>query len=389
MKGTAERPAERSELRAYDELMALERATDVVALARAILLPASDERRVAWREKSLLEAEIKRLELPDGAAETPSGDARLVLERGPEDDAERALACALAAAALSSPDGREADRTAARLLWLAAHTPFDATMLIDRAQGERAGELWSAIGHRIKRFDDGRLPSVSRGEMALACAAIAASTSKNAQTARAALELSDPLLARIVSEGAAATEEARLDGELVAAPRNVVLTVFLAVTGLLLVMAVVRAFARLALSYRRPAELSVSPKGIRIKTRTELLGRTIREREIHIGKDALVRAVREVRFPRLGLYAGLLALVLGSYIGVGALVDGVRAASPSLLGTGLLVVAAGIGLDVLFSSVGPGARGRCRVSFLPKRGGIVCVGFVDAARADSVLLRLR
>jgi len=389
MKGTAEKPAERSELRAYDELMALERAADVVALARAILLPAADDRRVAWADKAVLKAETEKLELTDGAGITPSGDAMLVLERGPEDDAERALACALAAAALSSPDGFEADRTAARLLWLAAHTPFDGTMLVDRAQGADAGELWRAVGDRIKRFDDGRLPSVSRGEVALACAALASSTSKNAQTARAALKLSDPLLARITSDSAEGTEEARLDGELVSAPRNVFLTIFLAVTGLLLVMVLVRAFARLALSYRTPAVLSVSPKGIRIKARTELLGRTIREREIHIGKDALVRAVREVRFPRLGLYVGLLALVLGSYVGVGALVDGVRAASPSLLGTGLLVVAAGLGLDLLFSSLAPGARGRCRVSFLPKRGGSVCVGFVDAARADSVLLRLR
>ena len=96
-----------------------------------------------------------------------------------------------------------------------------------------------------------------------------------------------------------------------------------------------------------------------------------------------------MRFPRLGLYAGLLALVAGSYVGVGALVDGVRAASPSLLGTGLLLIAAGIGLDLLLASVGPGARGRCRVSFLPKRGAMVCIGFVDAARADSALLRLR
>ena len=389
MKGKAERLAERSELRAYDELMALERAADVVSLARAVLLPAADERRVAWSEKSRVKAEAERLELTDGAATTPSGDALLVLERGPEDDAERALACALAAAALSSPDEPEADRGAARLLWLAAHTPFDGTMLVDRAQGARAGEIWRAIGDRIKRFDDGRLPNVGRGEVALACAALASSTSKNAQTTRASLTLSDPLLARILSESAETTEETRLDGELVAAPRNVIATVLLAVTGLLLAMALVRVFARLALSYRRPAELSLSPKGIRIKTRTELLGRTIREREIHIGRDALVRAVREVRFPRLGLYAGLLALVVGSYIGVGALVDGVRAASPSLLGTGLLLVAAGIGLDLLLSSLGPGARGRCRVSFLPKRGGIVCIGFVDAARADSALLRLR
>lgn len=389
MKGTAERPAERSELRAYDELMALDRAADVVSVARALLLRAADERRSVWSDETLVQSEAKRLELADDAATISGGDALLVLQRGPEDDAERALACALAAAALAAPDEKESDRTAARLLWLAAHTPFDGTMLVDRAQGAGAGRVWRAIGDRIERFDDGRLPGVSRGEVALACAALASSASKNAQTARAALKISDPLLARIVEDSAETAEEARLDGELVPPPRNVVATVLLAATGLLLVMAIVRLFARLALSYKRPAELFLAPKGIRIKTRTMLLGRTIRDREIHIGRDALVRAEREVRFPRLGLYAGLLALVVGSYIGVGALVDGVRAASPSLLGTGLLIVAVGITLDVLLSSIGPSARGRCRVSFSPRRGSTICVGFVDAARADSALLRLR
>ena len=88
------------------------------------------------------------------------------------------------------------------------------------------------------------------------------------------------------------------------------------------------------------------------------------------------------------MYAGLLALSIGSYLGVAAFVDGVRAASPSLLATGLVIVALGLGLDFVLTSVAPGARGRCRVLFVSRDGSSLCVGNVEARRADALLARL-
>jgi hypothetical protein len=95
-----------------------------------------------------------------------------------------------------------------------------------------------------------------------------------------------------------------------------------------------------------------------------------------------------VRYPRIALYAGLLALAVGSYVGVSAFVDGVRAASPSLLASGLAIVALGLALDFALSSVAPGARGRCRLLLVPRDGAKLCVAGVDAARADALLARL-
>ncbi len=98
--------------------------------------------------------------------------------------------------------------------------------------------------------------------------------------------------------------------------------------------------------------------------------------------------MREVRFPRLGLYAGLLALAMGTYVGVGAFVDGARVASPSLLAWGLLFVAAGIAIDLVLSSVRFGAKGKCRIVLLPRKGRVVCIGGVDPQRADAALASL-
>jgi len=171
--------------------------------------------------------------------------------------------------------------------------------------------------------------------------------------------------------------------------KSTVATTALALTGLLFALSVARLVGRFALSYRRPAEVVVTPGGVKVSSKTLLLGRTIREEEFHITHASLRRATREVRYPRAGLYAGLFALAVGSYLGLSLFVDGVRAASPSLLLTGLLFVAAGIGLDFALGSVLSGARGRCRVQFLPSTGKGVCVVDVDPKRADEALALLR
>jgi hypothetical protein len=160
------------------------------------------------------------------------------------------------------------------------------------------------------------------------------------------------------------------------------------VTGLLLVLRLGRLLGRLLLRYRRPAELQVTARGLTIRSRTELFGRTLKEREMHIPVEALLRASREVRYPRLGLYAGLVSLGAGTYLGVSLFVDGARAGSPELLGLGALFVALGAALDFGFSHLGTGARGQCRVVIVPRKGPVVAVGGADPVLADAALGRL-
>jgi hypothetical protein len=179
--------------------------------------------------------------------------------------------------------------------------------------------------------------------------------------------------------------EERMTGEMLPTPRGPVATAALAFTGILFVMHAARIVGKLALAYKRPAEVTLSKDSVRIRARTELLGRTLRERDIVIARAGLAKATREVRYPRLAFYAGLFALALGSYVGVATLVDGVRSASPSLLLTGIVIVAIGIGLDFFLGTLAPGATGRVRVAFVTRSGATVCVGGVDAKRADAAL----
>jgi hypothetical protein len=335
-------------------------------------------------------ASTERLSGADTA--TPWGNALAVLERGPEDAAERSLAAALAAlgfAEQAAESGFDAERTARDLFTLAARTDLDATALLDDALGERAGAVWAAATKLVRRFDAGEAGALDRGATTLAALALGAATSEAARRRRERLvDLVDPALRAAVGSVAAGGEE-HFEGELGPAPRGPIATVLLALTGLLLVSAIVRLVLRYVLGLRRPAETAVGASSVVVRSKTILLGRTLRERETVLPREGLASAAREVRFPSLGLYAGLVALVLGSYVGAGVLTDGIRAASPSLLGTGLAVLLAGVVLDFLLASITPGSRGLCRVVFRPKRGAVVCVESVDPKRADASLARLR
>lgn len=382
-----------ADARAYDALSQHPRLASLSSLTRSLMTSAAETRSAEIHPERVAEL-AQQVDLAREAAGTTFGNALDVLSRGPEDDAERALCCALAAHAIAQkqPQGRdEEERLGGELLWLAAHTPLDATGLLDLALGEAATSVWDAVADRIRRVDEGKVSGTGRGEAFIGAVALAASTSKGAVRQATALagELRDRKLARALVGRPSAQPLAPVEGELSRAPRGLLATVFMALTGLLLLVQGIRLLARVALAYRRPTVLSLGEDGaVRVKSRTELLGRTLRDREVFVPRTALLRATRDVRYPSLPMYAGLLALAVGSYVGVAAFVDGVRAASPSLLAMGLAVVALGLGLDFALTSVDSGVRGRCRVLLVSRDGIRLCVEAVDPKRADALLARL-
>lgn len=380
-------------LAAYEVLARSARLADLVALTSRIVTDAARSRSTDWVFTSNVTRGAEEAKLGREDADTRFGNVLDVLSTGGEGEAERALASALWAHAVAErPRSRveEEDALAGDILWLATHTAFDATPLLDRALGEDAGDLWVAIADRVRRIERGKGGALGRGEAVVACAALVRSGTERARalTAELSREVKDPVLLHILTTGGQPSlDDVDLEGELYPAPRGPFVTTVLAFTGILFALHTIRLLARFALAYRRPAAISVSDAGVRVKTRTEILGRTLREREHVIPRSGLVRVVREVRFPRLAFYAGLLALLVGTFVGVRAFVDGVRAASPSLLIAGLVIVALGVGADLVLGSILPGRRGQCRLTFVPRSGPVLSVGDVDFARADAALAR--
>jgi hypothetical protein len=382
--------SEAIEARAFEAVSKHARFAELVALTRGVALRAAKARSLAWRP--LAEApEAERGTLREADADTDFGNAWTALERGPKTAEQRALLRALWAHVVAEKrvdSAAEEDELAARVTWLAAFTPFDATLLLDRALGEAAAAFWPALGERLRGLDGGELETTGRAEALAAAVALRASESSAAskEVARLAPLVTDPVLKDLLEAGGEAAVELR--GEIAPAPRHPAATIALAVTGVLFLVAGVRVLARLVLAYRRPAEVTLTGASVHVRSRTLILGRTVRERDVVLARQGLTRAVREVRYARAAFYAGLFALAVGSLLGVRTFVDGVRAASPSLLFYGLLIVAAGIGLDFLLASLGTGRAGKCRVVFTARDGVSLCVGHLDAARADEALSQL-
>ena len=379
------------------ELAALPRGDDAARAARSIATAMVAARS---REITAIGAPILRAGgLSAGALTTSHGDPVAVLERGASDGAERRLLGALLArgVALLPPAGVDAeDRAVGELLWLAAHAGLDAFPALDAALGDRGLGPWGALCDLVRRIDAGREPSFDRADALVGAAALRFAAHPDVRAARARLadEVSDPSLRTMLLDGeptGAAPLEAlpSLVGEVEPAPRGPLATALFALSGITFLAAGFRLFARVALARRQPTEIDVTREGVRIRTRVVMLGRTVREIEHVLPAASLLRATREVRFPRVMLYAGLLALALGSFFGVWLFVDGARAASPSMIGQGLLLVAVGVGIELATTALLPGGRGRCRVVFVPRRGASVCVGGLDVDAADRTLALLR
>jgi hypothetical protein len=380
--------------RAFDALGEVERLADLAAVAWAVMQsaiagdPPEAGAAIAGRRAG-------ELALTQDEVSTPFGNALDVLQRQPEGAAERALVRALAARAWAArPEGarRDVGRTAGELVGLAARTPFDATGLLDRVSTpEENEELWTAMADRVRRADRGTLPAPGCAEGLVAAVALASSESPAAIRLVASLlpEVSDPKLVYVLERGHARLEGGPVVGEVAPKPHGPVVTALLCVSGISVLARALRSLARFGLAYRRPVEVTLESGGdIRVRSRTEMLGRTLREYDVLLPRAHVARAARDVRYPSFGLYVGLLALAFGTFVGVSLLVEGARSGSGSVVTIGLASITLGVAIDFILSSLLPGRRGRCRLLLVPRRGPPLCVGRLEIAAADALLARL-
>jgi hypothetical protein len=186
------------------------------------------------------------------------------------------------------------------------------------------------------------------------------------------------------------TATAAIRGRLLKAPRGPFLTALSAFTGWMLLQHLISYVSRYVLGYRAQAELSVSERGIEIREQISMLGRKLRERTRLISLQTVRSLSREVRYARAGMYAGLAALALGSFIGMRLFVDGLRApgfSGPTML-LGLFIVLVGLGFDFAFANWFGVSRAQCRLSIETFRGRGLYLTCDEPARVDGVLLDL-
>jgi len=324
---------------------------------------------------------------------TSWGNCWEILQHGARSAEQVALIRALLAFGLGQyfPSTPEQERSAAALLvWLTAHTSSAALEPLEALLGEQARPLWHAVAAIA---EDPLAGGADFGRTESLIAVVSLSEGRSAIAREVAQELvtrmSDPLLRGLLAgTGTGAPSAATpLRGELAPPPKSPWVTAVLALTFVLAIAHVARLIARYVFAYKRPAKLMLSQRGLEVSYHTEFLGRTLRERATLVPLSNLASVTREVRFARLGMYAGLVALALGSYVGMGLFIDGVRVpgGSATLLGLAVFFIVLGLVIDFALSSLSDSVKGKCRILVVPRKGRALCVGSLSPRDADAVL----
>jgi len=363
----------------------------LIRLVRRAAVDASERRNQSFASRTIAGHEQHLPALPEGLVasdlDTPYGNVASVIGQGVATPNEALLlGTLLALSAREEPETDDDDqRLVTHMTWLAAHTPCDALLVLDTAAGEREG-LWRALA-RIASEPAEVARDFGRTEALLAAAALGSSQSAAAASprTRALARVEDPPVRALLAAGGIAREPLR--GELLPTPFGAIATGLLAITLVLGAYQLGRLVARLAFGYQRPAAFTLTERGLELTYRVELLGKVLKERTQLVPLASLSSVTREVQYPRAGLYAGLAALVIGTYFGMGLFVDALRVpgGSSSLMAMAVALVVAGLAIDFLLSSGLDGLRGRCRLVVAPRKGKAICLGAIDADQADAML----
>jgi hypothetical protein len=331
---------------------------------------------------------------------TEAGNVYEILKVGAQSEAQLTLMCALLALAARKhfPSAPEQElQHAATLVWLTAHTRCrildELEPVLSRTSDDGARALWQAVA-RVSEKPESADAAFGRTERLIAALALRDADSDAAREALGPLRhtLTDVAVLALLGDKDAADKEAKeLGGEISPAPKGPMVTALLAFTFVLAAIHVGRLMGRYVFAYKRPAKLTLSQRGLEVASHTEMLGKVLREQKTLVPLSNLASVTREVRFARLGMYAGLVALVLGSYVGMGLFIDGLRVpgGSATLLGLAVLFILAGLVVDFGLSSLSNSVRGRCRILVTQRKGRPICIGALPSADADALLGTLK
>jgi hypothetical protein len=379
-----------------------------VAEVTAAVASKMAEARARHAAAATIDEAAKAVSLERADAQTDFGNVLSILERGAEDPAERAIVSAFVAAGIVravEKDPNSAKKWAEQGAWLAAHAGFDPLAAFpDGVDPSVLRPIHRAIAELARQIDLGKVPTADRAELLVATAALAdavdgpgADPEVAQAVSRLAADLSDPVAARLITARAAEApatvvqtgpSAAALHGKLAPIPRPAWLTILFAITGWLLIRSIAVLIGELVLGLKRAARVEIGPGGVEVRAKVALLGRELRDIHELYPFDGIASIARDVRYPSLPLYVGLVALLIGTYAGISFLSWGVQAASPRLLMYGVVALIVGVVLDLLLTAVLPGARGKVRLVVQPKKGPTICVGGLELLGTDRLLADL-
>lgn len=379
------------------------RRAELARLVRVVALSAAEERRTRFGDgldELIGDAGLK----PETDGTVDGFDVLKALRRAEPPVANgRSIIGLLLAEGVVATDLDTADdakRAATALSWLASETWLDGLSAIPSMRDELADEVLARLraGLRdvVASMDQAGAP---RGRGAALAAAL---TLTQLHDTDALVSVEDPLVRALMARPRAAVEATAeaaptevpagpsgpVQGELVPTPMHPVWLFLSCVTGFILLRWLWRFVYRTLLRARRPAAFSVEPTAVKVTSDFQMLGKPMRKAEVVIPFDNLARAEREVRYPRLAIYAGLFMLAVGTFAGASVFTDGARSGSPSLMAIGAVIFGVGVVLDVVLNVFVPGRKGKHRLLLVPRKGRSLAIAVDDEKAADRLLQQL-
>ena len=384
-------------------------ALSLAALAYDVLCIWADGRSLFSGQK-LMADRAARCGVTRDNANTDLGNVLGMLERGAQASVEVALISAFAArgfdAAYQAADGTErarlADQFVAQLDWLEAATDYRVTAYLDRLFGqESARGLVDALYRAVLR-DDSSDPDVDvnlRARNAARLSILARVPSHTAHSGLRALrkQAKDPanraLAAAFVEEPVTESHEVAIEPGFVVSgisrtpSRSLPIALLRWFSGFALLQAVQRFFCFIV-AMRRELEVELRGEALRVRSRTLLMGRTLRTTEAYYEIWRISGAFRRARFALLRSVVGVISLSLGILLGGYLVFDAARGGAPWLLLVGALVVAVGSSVDLALNVLLPARDARVDVQLDLRGARSLRLGRVVEADADRLLAAL-
>jgi hypothetical protein len=119
---------------------------------------------------------------------------------------------------------------------------------------------------------------------------------------------------------------------------------------------VLQQLARFFVGFRRQATLRLAPDGLVLRRRASILGRRMRDSELHYPLTTVLGIGRVKRYRWLHLLLGLLCLAVGGSVGIIAIHDGIAGGYAPLALAGFGLLGLGVVIDLALNVLVPAAR---------------------------------
>jgi len=160
--------------------------------------------------------------------------------------------------------------------------------------------------------------------------------------------------------------------------------VLLHVSLLFLPWFLLRQLGRFLLGWRRRATLRLAPDGLVLRREVSILGRRMREGELHVPLTMVLGVGRVRRYRWLHFLLGLLCLVIGGSVGIIAIHDGISGGYAPLALAGFGLLGLGVLVDLALHVLVPAARKRSQIEVRLPREDLWISGVEDDLAEEFV-----